>query len=122
MTKTESIPSFWLESARLVLRNRTALYVHPETGLPVIDQEAAHEFVCSLNEDEIEWLKWPDVQERLRQWQDCPLDRFGCTILDMQTANVLVTVHDALRPERQKKFRELTLLRAVSTAWKCVTK
>lgn len=120
MTKTEPIPSFWLESARLVLKKHTALYVHPDTGLPVIDQEAAHEFVASLTEDEIEWLALPSVQERLRLWQDCPLDRMECVVLDMQTANVLVTVHDALKPENRAKFIRLPLQRAVTAAWRCV--
>ena len=113
---------FWLQSARLALKKQTALYVNPETGLPVIDQDAAHEFVCALNEQEFDALSRPDVQEQLRLWEGCPLDRMGCTILDMQTANVLVTVHDALAPERRKKFCELPLLRAADVAWKCVTK
>lgn len=120
MTKTESVPSFWLESARLVLKKHTALYVHPETGLPLIDQEAAHEFVCSLNEEEIEWLAFPSVQERLRLWQERSLDRMECVILDVQTANVLVTVHGALGPENRDKFIRLSLKRAVTAAWRCV--
>lgn len=118
--KTQPTPKFWLEAARLVLSKRTALYVNIQTGLPVIDQEAAHAFACSLNEDEIEWLALPSVQEQLRQWQDCPLDRLDCTILDMQTANVLVTVYEALSPEKREKFRQCSLKRAVDLAWKCV--
>lgn len=118
--KTQPTPKFWLEAARLVLSKRTALYVNVRTGLPVIDQEAVHEFVCSLNEDEVEWLELPSVQEQLRQWQDNPLDRLDCTILDMQTANVLVTVYEALSPEKREKFRQISLLRAVELAWKCV--
>jgi len=117
MTKTEPIRMFWLEAARLVLKRRTALYVNSETGLPVIDQDAANEFVCALSEQEIEQ---PDVQERLRQWRGCPLDRTDCAILDMQTANVLVTVFDALKPEQQELFVRMPLQGAASFAWRCV--
>lgn len=42
------------------------------------------------------------------------------TVVDMQTANVLVTVHDALSEANRAKFVEMPLLTAVDVAWRCV--
>ena len=119
MTATKT-PKFWLEAARLVLSKHSMLYVNVQTGLPVINQDEVHDFVTSITEDEADWLQFPSVDEALRRWKDNPLDRLDCTILDMQTANVLVQVYEALSPENREKFRKLPLKLAVSIAWGCV--
>jgi len=42
-------------------------------------------------------------------------------LLDMQTANMLVTVAKALKPETRKKFTETPIVKAVDIGWKCVS-
>lgn len=39
-------------------------------------------------------------------------------VLDMQTANAVITVHDHLKPENQKVFLEMPPWRMVDVAWK----
>ena len=42
-------------------------------------------------------------------------------LVDIQTANVLVTVHDALNERSREKFTALPIDRAVTIAWQLVT-
>lgn len=119
-TNTQPTPKFWLEAARFILNRNSMLYVNCRTGLPVLDQEEVHAFVTSITEDEAEWLELASVNEDLRRWQDSPLAKLDCTILDMQTANVLVRVYEALSEGKREKFRQLPLGRAVEIAWGCV--
>jgi hypothetical protein len=107
---------FWLESARFVVSHRAMLYVDPQTGIPSVEQAVIADFVASLTEDEVELLERPEFS----RWKETPLPKAGCLLLDLQTANVLVTVHDAIKPEAQRKFRNLPLMKAVPLAWKCV--
>jgi len=45
----------------------------------------------------------------------------GCLVLDVQTANLLVQVAQALSPERRAKFLTMDLGRMVEIAWKAVS-
>lgn len=41
-------------------------------------------------------------------------------LLDVQSANVILLVHDALKPENQKKFAALPVEDQLTIAWKAV--
>lgn len=49
-------------------------------------------------------------------------EKFDGIIIDMQSANAVVTVHDALGPERRVKFTSLNPIRAVEIAWKLISR
>lgn len=40
------------------------------------------------------------------------------TLLDLQTANVMVLVYEAIKPENQAKFDRIPLMRLVEFCWK----
>lgn len=42
------------------------------------------------------------------------------TVVDMQTANAIVQVYDALLPENQMKFSSLPIEKMGTVAWKCI--
>lgn len=44
--------------------------------------------------------------------------RIGGLLVDGTTASVIVRVHDALNPENQKKFEEMSVRGMADTAWK----
>ena len=43
-------------------------------------------------------------------------------IIDIQTANLLVKIHDALDPDRQQKLMQLDIAQATNFAWKVAFK
>ena len=63
-------------------------------------------------ETRIEKLRWIVEHHSFRKVEG--------QVIDAQTANALVTVHDALSPENQAKFGDVPLLRLVDFAWKRV--
>lgn len=71
----------------------------------------SHEFPELLNPDE-EWrADLIGYKPRMSGW----------TLLDLQTAHMLCTVHDALSPENQEKLSGLKWPRQVDVGWKLVT-
>lgn len=46
--------------------------------------------------------------------------RKGAVLMDAFTANMLITVYEALNEENKAKFTSLPILKAVQIGWKCV--
>ncbi len=87
----------WLLTARSVVANRTAAFVTP-AGLR-IDPAPPEAFV---GEDD----GMPPEAAPDGVW------------LDMQSANALLVVYDALSPSRRAEFEKMPVLVAVARAWR----
>lgn len=73
-----------------------------------------------------EIAEWPTADKsiatfRLMVAEHCSFMIDG-TFVDMQTANAIVTVYDALQPETQARFEQCSLSRMSSIAWKAVSR
>lgn len=96
---TETTKYTWIETARLVLKTFSMKVVDGTTGEILPEDLEAY---LALNERE-------DYEAK-------------GVLLDVQTANALVTVWDALSEENREKFESMPLLTAVKVAWKLISK
>lgn len=102
-----SEPRF-IESARHVLENGFAI-VDLKTG----ERDAALSWDYS-RDDEL------DEEEGLCVFDAAGEKVDGYTLLDAQTANMLVQIWDRLNETNREKFGGLSLLKAVDVGWGCV--
>lgn len=98
---TETPKYTWIETARLVLKRHGMQVVDGTTGEILPEDLEAY---LRLNEREAEDYEAKGV------------------LLDVQTANALVTVWDALSEENRAKFESMPLLTAVDVARKLISK
>lgn len=94
------------------------------SGWSIDEMRAAVElrscFVIGGSFEEVcDFLSLPETSEdgELSQ-EDVP--RPSGTLIDLQTANVLVTIHDRLSEENRAKLLALPVMRAATIAWKLV--
>jgi hypothetical protein len=57
---------------------------------------------------------------RLDPMTDEPVPPPDGVLIDIQTANAIVAVYDALSPENREKFTAMSLEKAATVAWKLV--
>lgn len=94
----------WLEVARDVVARKSFQFVDAETGAIVGPKRTAE--------------AWREA-ERREDEPEKPL-KPATVALDMTTAQLLVTVYDALNESNRAKFVALPLAKAVSVAWRLV--
>lgn len=79
----------------------------------IVDTKSA----CMIRERKGEHVKGSDYEYDVK-----PLltgnKRKGWMILDLTTANAMLTVYNAIKPENQAKFNQLHVLRLVDFTWK----
>ena len=90
----------WMDSARIVVEERSAKWVHPYTGA-ILDV--------------------PDEND-LPQFSDDQGVSYPAVLLDMQTAAMLNQVWQGLSPEHQAEYAEYGLAGAVELGWQIVAK
>ena len=87
----------WMHSARRVVEERQAYFVHPLTGA-----------IVELEEDDDEL---PEFQDDTGEW-------FPAVLLDMVTAKMLAWVWEHLSPEKQAEYGTYGLAGPVEIGWK----
>lgn len=104
----------WIDAARAALETHGMVMVHDDGtwNAPTERDWAAFEVT---EYEEIYGRSDVDEYGRAR-----PTEEAEGVLLDMQTANMLVTVHDALNDTNRAKFAGLPLLAAVGVGWKLV--
>ncbi len=74
----------------------------------------------NLTEKIVEGLLESRIEKLRRIVSQHQADKVDGRMVDVQTANALVLVHDALSPENQAKFDKVPLPKLVDFAWKNV--
>lgn len=90
----------WMHSARRIVEERRAYYVHPYTGA-ILDV---------------------DDYDDLPEFEDADGERFPAVLFDLTTAAMLDRVWRNLSPKNQAEFATYGLAGAVEIGWKLVAK
>jgi hypothetical protein len=69
-----------------------------------------------------DWPTAPKTIEAIRAIRDNHEAKvIDGVLVDANTANAIVTVHDAISPENQKRMLQCSIVRMSNIAWKAVT-
>ena len=81
------------------------------------DRQAAQELVAAAKELTAKEKRIDIIRRIVKEHQHEKIDGY---VVDATTANLLLKVHDALKPELQKKFDKIPLKKLVDFAWSVV--
>jgi len=113
-------PKSWIRAARWIRDNHSARLVHRPTGNLVSQQKTRYYIELYDRCQELQEIG-VEFEREQPYFPECKkVVRSDCVLVDMQTANMLVTVYDALGEANRKLFDDLDIVIAVNLGWKCV--